>query len=198
MQFYDIITIANLNNAEKIFLRGQFTMHRNDNNVLTWKWAQMWQMKETAVLSRMNKVMILFHRGMSMLDLKKATFISAEGAYSTLIFKSKEFNVLISGRMMSDMVTRPVVWRNGVLSRCLCDMVSDCFSDVCLSTSSAQNEVQQNMSLIPFKTRRSRSCKMGWLPSKDWLCGLSKYSANATNDVVLLKVELETNNTVKI
>jgi hypothetical protein len=169
-------------------------MHRNDNSRLTWKWAQMWQMSEVAVLSRMNKVMELFHQGMSIRELKHSgVYISDEGAYSTLIFNSKEFNVLIAGRMMSDMVTRPVVWRNGVLSRCLCDMVSDCFSDVCLSSSAVQEEVQQNMSLVPFKTRRSRHCQMRWLVRKNWLCGVNISSKSAMNDVALLKVGTRVN-----
>ena len=58
--------------------------------------------------------------------IKSHYFISAEGAYSSLIFNSYQhqtenifhiptntnnFKILIAGRMMSDKITKPVIWQ---------------------------------------------------------------------------------------
>lgn len=59
-------------------------------------------------------------------QIKSHYFFSAEGAYSSLIFNSyrnqpdsifhiptnkNNFKILIAGRMMSDKITKPVIWQ---------------------------------------------------------------------------------------
>ena len=50
-------------------------------------------------------------KAQEILSIKRKYFISAEGAYSSLVFKTRKHNVLITGRMLSDKNTRPVMWK---------------------------------------------------------------------------------------
>jgi hypothetical protein len=189
---FDVITISKFNDAQRLFLRGQFSLHRNDR-ILNHQWSTMPHMEAVTVLDRMNTIIELLGKNVSIDKLKRLTFVSAEGAYSTHIFDSGMFNILVTGRMMSDRVTKPVVWTNGSLLRCQCDLVSECFAisrdDMgCLSPLPSLDSLDIEMSLMPFRTTRNRNCGMGWLSKKDQLCGIPSSSKVLTNDAVLLKV----------
>jgi hypothetical protein len=66
-------------------------------------------------------------------QIKSHYFVSAEGAYSAHIFNTyrtqldsphynpkntNNYKILIAGRMMSDKITKPVVWKVNSLSHC--------------------------------------------------------------------------------
>jgi hypothetical protein len=185
--------MSKFNDANRLFLRGQFTLHQNTPE-LNWQWAQLPHMTAAAILSRMNKVIVLFNKHCPIGRLKRLTFISAEGVYSTHIFESGKFNVLVTGRMMSDRVTKPVIWDHGLLLRCQCNTVADCVTSAlgdqaCLSPPPVLESLHIEMSLMPFQTSRHRDCGMNWLSPKDRLCGFVNSSKTVlTNDAVLLKV----------
>ena len=44
--------------------------------------------------------------------IRRKYFVSAEGPYSTHIFNSqRNYKILVTGRIMSDKLTKPVVWK---------------------------------------------------------------------------------------
>ncbi|CAE7840597.1 unnamed protein product, partial [Symbiodinium microadriaticum] len=46
------------------------------------------------------------------MGIRRKHFISAEGPYSTHVFSSAyNFTVLVTGRIMSDKLTKPVIWK---------------------------------------------------------------------------------------
>jgi len=188
---FDVITVSKYNDAHRLFLRGQFSLHRNEAS-LNRQWADLPYMTADAALSRMIRITELLKKDLPIARLKRLTFVSAEGAYSTHIFKSGLFSVLVTGRMMSDRVTKPVIWTNGSLLRCHCDSVAKCLDSVrgdqsCLNPRPSLDALHIEMSLIPFRTTRNRYCGMGWLSKKDQLCGVPLSSKTITNDAVLFK-----------
>lgn len=194
---YDVITLSKFNDARRLFLRGQFSLHRN-TPVLNRQWSRLPHLTAAAVLARMRRSTTLLREGSSVARLKSLTFISAEGAYSSLIFRSRLFRVLVTGRMMSDRVTKPVVLTGGALWRCHCDTVAKCAASAqenmsrCFGPPPPLQALHMPMALVPLHTTRGRGtgrsqCAMGWLVAADQLCGVVPPRVLA-NDAVLLKV----------
>ena len=185
--------MCKFNDANRLFLRGQFSLHRNEPE-LNGQWSMLTHMEPKTILSRMTKVITLHNRSYSTDRVKRLTFVSAEGAYSTQIFTSAKFNILVTGRMMSDRVTKPVIWNRGDLQRCQCDAIDTCIASIasdraCLSPPPLLESLHIEMTLIPFHTTRKQICGMRWLSRKDQLCGFVNSTKRLlTNDAVLLQV----------
>lgn len=188
--------MAKQNDARRLFLRGQFALHKNSHG-LNWKWSTLPHMTAALVLTRMKRVLSLLESRYPIDILKRMTFISAEGEYSSHIFDSLEFTILIAGRMMSDRVTQPVLWQQGALGRCKCPTVATCVSKEgserrCIEMPTVTNRShheKRKMHLLPVNTTRGRHCGMNWLARKDQLCTESAPSSSMrANDAVLLKV----------
>ena len=50
------------------------------------------------------------------LGIRRKHFVSAEGPYSSHVFGTGNFSVLVTGRIMSDKLTKPVLWKVPPLS----------------------------------------------------------------------------------
>jgi hypothetical protein len=113
---FDIITLAKTNDAGRLFIRGQFALHKNIARI-----NDMWKDLPFFVPNAFAKRVAT---GVKMINQKKssdsvfgACFHSAEGYYSELVFKKKAL-VKIIGRGYDDFSKDPViVTSRGVLTR---------------------------------------------------------------------------------
>ncbi|CAE7725933.1 unnamed protein product, partial [Symbiodinium microadriaticum] len=124
---FDIITFGKNNDANRLFLRGQFSLHKNDP-VLNAAWRGVPHMSQQAVMKQVQSLTSDM-KAADLLEMKKDPknakkvkvftmgirrkhFVSAEGPYSSHIFSSaNNFTVLVTGRIMSDKLTKPVLWK---------------------------------------------------------------------------------------
>ena len=67
-------------------------------------------MRPIAVMERMQNILLDMKQGIDVANIKSRHFISAEGAYSSLVFGRKNLSVLITGSMLNDKSNRPVVF----------------------------------------------------------------------------------------
>eukprot|EP01041_Mallomonas_annulata_P012012 gene12012-25163_t len=204
MQSFDIITISKINDARRLFLRGQFSLHKNTvfvNHI----WTQLPYLSSAVVYKKMKKIVSRLEKGNVTSDLKRRHFISAEGAYSAAVFQHSNMSILVVGRMLSDRRTKPVIWKNGALVRCRDVKVRDCLSGVMRgggmyndSVVEVDVDVDQKrgrtgsgtgtgiLPLPPIVARRVKTtaidCAMGWLGPQHQLC-LPAMKDNHYNEV---------------
>ncbi|CAE7652267.1 unnamed protein product [Symbiodinium microadriaticum] len=201
---YDIITISKINDAERFFLRGQFTLHRNINR-LNSLWLELDHMKPMVVLKRLAAIIDDIRKKRNHATIKFNNFISAEGPYSTLVFSRKDMHVLIAGRMLNDKLSRPVVFNQGILYRCMCENISHCATirknsdNFCALRDSMEltGASRPDLSLVEELIRRD-SCNMNWLDEADRKCALLRgYPGRIYNEVVYRKGRFFVNNETK-
>eukprot|EP00602_Paraphysomonas_sp_CaronLab_P003664 CAMPEP_0185030194 /NCGR_PEP_ID=MMETSP1103-20130426/16997_1 /TAXON_ID=36769 /ORGANISM="Paraphysomonas bandaiensis, Strain Caron Lab Isolate" /LENGTH=429 /DNA_ID=CAMNT_0027565209 /DNA_START=213 /DNA_END=1502 /DNA_ORIENTATION=+ len=194
MAAFDLITMGKSNDASRLFLRGQFTLHRNGPE-LNSLWRSLTYMSPGNVARRMGGVVTELKavetlpppaKAQEILNIKRKYFISAEGAYSSLVFKNRKHNVLITGRMLSDKNTRPVMWKAGTLVRCSCSHTHKCLSHTptsCASQRSMSHSLPP-MSLKELTVGISNDCGMNWLAPEHRLCGMRPKLDEILNEAV--------------
>lgn len=131
----DVETWSFEGDAGRLFLRGQWTLHRNDDSAnllwtrcahLSWRFRDNLRYKLEAIKRKLprkvERAASDARRTRSVLDgcdASMARFISAEACYSCVVFSATNLTARIAPRLFSDHSTRPVAWspRRG-LSRC--------------------------------------------------------------------------------
>lgn len=113
---FDIITLAKLNDAGRLFIRGQFALHKNIESVNSI-WKRLPFFFPNAFAQRVVQATRMLREKKSSDSIFTACFHSAEGAYSEVVWFSK-VSVKIIGRGFDDFSKDAVVLRpDGVLMR---------------------------------------------------------------------------------
>jgi hypothetical protein len=104
---FDIITLAKTNDAGRLFIRGQFALHKNIPRVnLLWKDLHFFAPNSFA--QRVGTAVKMINQKKSADNVFGTNFHSAEGYYSQLVFKKKVL-VKIIGRGYDDFSKDPVI-----------------------------------------------------------------------------------------
>ena len=184
---FDIITIAKTYDAGRLFMRGQFALHRNqDNTNLLWKGLDYFTV--TSFSNRMEGASKLLKEGKHSVDTIYAKYFhSAEGFYSTVVFDSK-VRIKVIGLGFDDFSTKPVILTNGHLIRCSFDNTKSCIeahkSDKIMITSNSNNNKQVQAYY------NDKICHMNWLPRSVRYCLAQPKNRTdeTTENLQLLKV----------
>lgn len=104
---FDIITLAKINDAGRLFIRGQFALHKNIARINTL-WKDLHFFVPNAFAKRVATAVKLIEQKKSSDTIFSTCFHSAEGYYSQLVFQKKTL-VKIIGRGYDDFSKDPVV-----------------------------------------------------------------------------------------
>ena len=77
---------------------------------MNWIWRRQPHIEIREVLRRLSTIITAWQHNVEDARVKKALFVSAEGAYSTAVMEDTSLVILITGRMFSDKNTHAVVW----------------------------------------------------------------------------------------
>ena len=158
MVHFDIITIAKNLDAGRLFLRGQFALHKNTDTLNTlWKQLDYFEIKTYA--KRIGNAYRMLQEKKSSDEIFNVNFVSAEGWYSQTAFNaavegvgttaSQSLKIKIIGRAFDDFFREPVLLNQGRLSRCpLSSSLSACVRNV---TGISSDQVVTVNSLPPIK-----------------------------------------------
>eukprot|EP01041_Mallomonas_annulata_P000336 gene336-603_t len=122
MKKYDVITFSKLSDAGRLFVRGQFALHVNKEKINNM-WRRLSYLTPTTFTKRVASASYALREVGEKRQPADAifakNFISAEGAYSAVVFGVKGIRVKIVGRGFDDFSRTPVLRiDNGVMHRC--------------------------------------------------------------------------------
>lgn len=163
---YDVITIAKSHDAGRLFMRGQFALHKNIDRV-NFLWKELEYFSAVSFSSRMEGASILLKEGKLSVDIIYGKhFHSAEGFYSTVVFNSN-VSIKVLGLGFDDFSTKPVVLNNGLLIRCSFTSTKECIESskkdkVIVSNNNNNKQVQAY--------HDPKICHMNWLPKSVRYC----------------------------
>jgi len=167
---YDIITVAKLHDAGRLFMRGQFALHQNiDKTNLLWK--KLDYFSTSSFSSRMEGALTLLKEDKHSIDsIYEKYFHSAEGFYSKIVFDSK-VNIKVIGLGFDDFNFMPVILKNGHLIRCPFNNVNNCIESS-LNTSLTKYILSNNMknNKLIHAYHNHKICHMNWLPKSLRFC----------------------------
>lgn len=172
---YDIITVAKIFDSGRLFIRGQFALHKNtpETSVL-WKSLDYFSPGEFA--RRLANAVRMIRERKTSDEVFASNFYSSEGFYSEVVFKSG-LAVKITGRGLDDYSQHPVILTRGTLLRVTTKDLVPFLSD--LDDSSNDNIIQSSISgnfttikdLSPVEKKEAKAyhdrneCRMQWLPT---------------------------------
>lgn len=193
MSQYDVITFAKYLDAYRLFLRGQFTLHKNIDRV-NKIFSKLTHLEADKVYRRMRRIAAVLNSTRYDKSLiKRHMFTSAEGAYSEAVFEDSTVSVLVAGRMFSDRNREAVLWKDNRLARCRSrKSIASCIKVHQSFTESGGREslLGADNTLPPMILREGTivrvDCGMGWLPSKYQVC-LTNRNSTRYNEVVRLE-----------
>jgi hypothetical protein len=163
MTTFDLITLSKTYDAGRLFIRGQFALHKNTaavNNV--WRGLEYFNIHSFA--TRIGGAARQVRENRKSEDVFGSFFKSAEGYYSQLFFKSGK-SVKIIGRGVDDYSREPVIVVRGQLYRCGVEEAAACVPAILSSPSNVSIR-----SLPPFASEDAKAvhdksqCRMQWLP----------------------------------
>lgn len=195
LEYFDIITLAKFYDASRLFLRGQFALHRNEQ-LLNTRWKGLWYFNEENMVRRLGNILTSVNVSEPVSLIKAKFFVSAEGAYSLGIFR-QNISALIAGRMYLDNDRHPVIWMNGILYRCYCPIVEYCIKASAESADGyrvnpkcLRSDPQAAVALPPpvllEEVTRTWDCDMNWL-KKQQLCLFGRGNAEYPINEVIYK-----------
>jgi hypothetical protein len=162
---FDVVTIATNNDAGRLFVRGQFALHKNVESLNTL-WKQLPHLKQNSVEGRLGSAERMQKSGKTSTQVGNV-FVSAEGFYSGLLFKS--VRVKIVSRGLWDHDAEPVVWYRGRLTRVSRNMTTS-MAIQRLKAGDTGAQVGQHMlpgmvQKVAEVHRSNNNCHLRWLPS---------------------------------
>ena len=134
---YDVLTISKVMDAGRLFLRGQFSLHRNVDLYNTL-WRQLEYFNHQNLIKRLGASLLEMKTDKTADEIFDKYFFSAEGIYSTLVFSTSSTNkqfvgVKIAGRAFDDYSRYPVVQIAGSLYRCSSYSLLECIPELILA-----------------------------------------------------------------
>lgn len=173
---YHIWTISKLRDAGRLFVRGQFALHQNTPQ-MNKLWRELPYLQPAQFATRIARASKMLASKTMIETIFSSNFVSAEGAYSQLLFSQDWIRIKIASIGFDDFSRAAVVRQgNGVLHRCdshtktgsrLPDYLAQCIR------SSAAVPV---VGLVPFKmhavttVRHDFACQMQWLKPEYRFC----------------------------
>ena len=172
---YDIVTFGKPMDAGRLFLRGQFSVHKNIEKVNT-VWRELGYLKFMSFLNRISSALkdIKTKRYKSE-EIFQRHFFSAEGAYSVSIFDKNRYpkiSVKICSRSFDDFSQLPAISVDNKLFRCTTYNITACVEDMRNSEDITKSVYDlQSPKFIPVKSYfNDNICRMQWLPLKTRQC----------------------------
>lgn len=164
---YDIITVAKIHDAGRLFMRGQLALHKNiDKTNLLWK--RLEYFSSSSFSARMEGALALLKEEKHSIDaIYGKYFHSAEGFYSTIVFDSK-VSVKIIGLGFDDFNSMPVILNNGHLIRCPFHNANNCIKSILTSKNILYNNINSNKLTQAY--HNNKICHMNWLPKSVRFC----------------------------
>lgn len=166
---FDLITLAKTFDAGRLFIRGQFALHKNIpkmNNI--WRGLDYLHIQNFA--SRVGGAARMVREKRKSEEIFGAFFKSAEGFYSQLVFQAG-VSVKIVGRGVDDYSRDPVVVAYGKLYRCGMGELSTCLPKILSDPSNVTIATLPPIKLIAATAYHDKSiCRMQWLPSPTRYC----------------------------
>ena len=181
---FDVITLSKTYDAGRLFIRGQFALHKNIPS-LNSLWRGLDYLHLQSFAQRIGGAARMVREGKPSEAVFGAFFTSAEGLYSQLVFqaggggggsgaaaKGGNLSVKIIGRGVDDYSRDPVVLYNGRLYRCSMDeLAAGCTEGIVSSPSNLTYALLPAFSPIGAKAVYDRSaCRMQWLPQSVRYC----------------------------
>ena len=133
LNYYDIITLAKSLDAGRLFLRGQFSLHKN-NPIINQLWKYLNYLKPIEFARRMGNAVHMISNNVNSQytseHIFSKNFYSAEGEYSKIVFNQPSIKLKIIGRGFDDFSMLPIIRSpNGSMYRC----VASCESSTTIS-----------------------------------------------------------------
>lgn len=178
---YDIITIAKNYDAARLFIRGQFALHKNIQKLNTI-WTSLDYFLPQNVAKRLGSAVRMLREQKPSDYIFESNFNSAEGWYSAAVFDSGA-TVKILGRGFDDFSRDPVLVQSGVLMRCKLEdlsagmtLLSRTSSALDTDPTKVEDDFTDVYSLPPLQvvtrpaTAHPSACRMQWLPLSLRVC----------------------------
>ena len=169
LQRYDIVSFGKNMDAGRLFLRGQFSMHKNIDKVNTI-WRELSYLTFGSFLKRLSGALReIKQKKLKSEEIFGRFFFSAEGLYSVRVLekdRDSEISIKICGRSFDDFSQLPALRMGGKLFRCPTYNITECIEERA-KTSEVQASIYDlpGPKYIPAKAYFHEDiCRMQWLP----------------------------------
>jgi len=172
---FDLLTLAKTFDAGRLFVRGQFALHKNDDK-MNLLWRKLEYFSPNSFAKRLGNAARMLRERKSTDDIFATNFHSAEGYYSEVVFHAG-VEIKIAGRGLDDYSTDPVVLHQGRLCRCsssssITTSSTECIEKILQLEQTAPNATTSltihNMPKLRPKAATAHHdksiCRMQWLP----------------------------------
>lgn len=162
---FDVLTVAKIFDSARLFIRGQFALHKNIDRINNI-WRNLTYFTPNSFATRIGNAVHSLREGILSDDVFSKNFNSAEGWYSEAVFKSG-VSVKILSRGFDDFSSDAVIVSNGSMQRCSQrNNIASCIADARNKTMIKYSvHIMDEISPMPAKAFYDKNiCRMFWLP----------------------------------